>query len=66
MPGPQVGTASALVGLMQVLGVVSGFIIGSLAVATHDYGLGLVALGILEVITMLSGSYLLPSDGHAT
>ena len=54
VPGPQVGTASALVGLMQVLGVVSGFIIGSLAVATHDYGLGLVALGILEVITMLS------------
>jgi MFS family permease len=39
---------------MQVLGVVSGFIIGSLAVATHDYGLGLVALGVLEVITMLS------------
>jgi MFS family permease len=54
VPGPQVGTASALVGLMQVLGVVSGFIIGSLAVATHDYGLGLVALGVLEVITMLS------------
>ena len=54
VPGPQVGTASALVGLMQVLGVVSGFIIGSLAVATHDYGLGLVALGVLEVATMLS------------
>ena len=54
VPGPQVGTASALVGLMQVLGVVSEFIIGSLAVATHDYGLGLVALGVLEVITMLS------------
>ena len=49
VPGPQVGTASALVGLMQVLGVVSGFVIGSLAVATHDYSLGLVALGVLEV-----------------
>ncbi len=54
VPGPQVGTASALVGLMQVLGVVSGFIIGSLAVATGAFSLGLVALGILEVTTMLS------------
>jgi len=54
VPGPQVGTASALVGLMQVLGVVSGFIIGSLAVATGAFGPGLVALGLLEVTTMLS------------
>jgi MFS family permease len=54
VPGPQVGTASALVGLMQVLGVVSGFIIGSLAVATGAFSLGLVALGLLEVTTMLS------------
>jgi MFS family permease len=54
VPGPQVGIASALVGLMQVLGVVAGFTIGALATATHDYGLGLVALGVLEVITMLS------------
>ena len=28
VPAPQVGTASALVGLMQVLGVVSGYVIG--------------------------------------
>jgi MFS family permease len=54
VPGPQVGTASALVGLMQVFGVVSGFIIGSLAVATGAFELGLVALGLLEVATMLS------------
>ena len=39
---------------MQVLGVVSGYIIGSLAVALHQYQLGLVALGILELLTMLS------------
>ena len=31
VPAPQVGTASALVGLMQVLGVVSGYAIGALA-----------------------------------
>ena len=54
VPAPQVGTASALVGLMQVLGVVSGFVIGSLAVATDDFGIGLVALGLVEVATMLS------------
>jgi MFS family permease len=54
VPGPQVGTASALVGLMQVLGNVAGFVIGALAVRTHNYEIGLVALGILELVTMLS------------
>jgi Na+/melibiose symporter-like transporter len=54
VPAAQVGTASALVGLMQVLGVVSGYTIGAIAVAAHQYELGLVALGILEVATMLS------------
>ena len=54
VPDPQVGTASALVGMMQVLGNVSGFVIGALATATHNYALGLVALGILELVTMLS------------
>jgi MFS family permease len=54
VPGPQVGTASALVGLMQVLGNVSGFVIGAIATATHNYALGLVALGVLELVTMLS------------
>jgi Na+/melibiose symporter-like transporter len=54
VPGPQVGTASALVGLMQVLGVVSGYTIGALAAGAHQYEIGLIALGILEVATMLS------------
>lgn len=54
VPAPQVGTASALVGLMQVLGVVSGYAIGALAAAYHQYEIGLIALGILEVATMLS------------
>src|SRR5258705_8492107 len=54
VPDPQVGTASALVGLMQVLGNVSGFVIGALATATHNYALGLLALGVLELVTMLS------------
>ncbi len=54
VPSRQVGTASALVGLMQVLGAVSGFIVGAIAVATHGYAAGLVALGCLEVATMLA------------
>ena len=54
IPAPQVGTASALVGLMQVLGNVAGFVIGALAVAAHRYEIGLIALGVLELATMLS------------
>jgi MFS family permease len=54
VPATQVGLASALVGLMQVLGNVAGFLIGTIAVATNQFGLGLVALGVLEFITMLS------------
>ena len=54
VPAAQVGTASALVGLMQVLGVVSGYTIGALAAGAHQYEIGLIALGILEVATMLS------------
>jgi len=54
VPGPQVGMASALVGVMQILGNVAGFVIGGLAVATGEFALGLVALGILELVTMLS------------
>ena len=54
VPAAQVGTASALVGLMQVLGNVAGFIIGAIATATNQFGLGLIALGALELSTMLS------------
>jgi MFS family permease len=54
VPAPQVGIASALVGLMQILGNVTGFIIGGIAVANGQYALGLLALGILELVTMLT------------
>ncbi len=54
VPAPQVGTASALVGLMQVLGNVAGFIVGAIATATNQFELGLIALGVLELSTMLS------------
>jgi MFS family permease len=54
VPSEQVGLASGLVGMMQVLGNVAGFLIGSLAVGSGSYLLGLVAVGGLEVVTMLS------------
>jgi MFS family permease len=54
VPARQVSTASALVGVMQVLGNVSGFIVASLAVAWGRYELGLLALGAVELTTMLS------------
>jgi Na+/melibiose symporter-like transporter len=50
----QVGLASALVGLFQVLGNAAGFGIGSAAVATDSFFLGTMALGALEVATMVS------------
>ncbi len=54
VPQQQVGTASALVGMMQVFGNVTGFVIASVAVATNAFALGLVALGLVELVTMLS------------
>ncbi len=59
VPAQQVGLASALVGLFNVLGNVAGFLIGSAAVvfskSNPDAFLwGTMALGILELTTMLS------------
>ena len=54
VPAPQVGIASALVGVMQILGNVAGFVIAGFAVATGQFALGLLAVGVLEVITMIS------------
>jgi MFS family permease len=54
VPAGQVGLASALVGLFQVLGNAVGFGIGSAAVATNSFFLGTMALGGLELLTMAS------------
>ncbi len=54
VPEPQVGLASALVGLFQILGNGAGFAIGAIAVATGNFFLGTMALGVLEFATMLS------------
>jgi MFS family permease len=70
VPGRQVGLASALVGLMQVLGNVVGFAIGALAATLTDaerkaaalegreaadyLPLALIAIAIVELVTMVS------------
>ncbi len=54
VPAPQVGTASALVGMFQVLGNVTGFALASLAVYFNAFFLGTMALGAVEFVTMLS------------
>jgi MFS family permease len=65
VPAHQVGLASSLVGLMQILGNVAGFTIGSIAAATHNYVAGTMALGALELATMVS-VVLRVHDGHTT
>jgi MFS family permease len=51
---PQVGMASAMVGLMQVVGNVTGFLMVTLSVGLHVMPLSLVAVALVELVTMLS------------
>jgi MFS family permease len=53
VPAPQVGMASALVGMMQILGNVTGFVIAGIAIRADAFALGVIALGVLEFVTML-------------
>lgn len=54
VPARQVGLASALVGLMQILGNVTGYIVGAIGIATGSFACATVAIGLLEVTTMLA------------
>jgi len=54
VPAPQVGTASALVGLMQILGNVTGFMAANAAAALNNLPLALLAVAIVEFVTMVS------------
>jgi len=54
IPPPQVGLASGLVGLFTVLGVVVGTGIASIGLATGDFMIPTIALGLIELVTMLS------------
>jgi len=51
---PQVGMASGMVGMMQIVGNVTGFLLVSLSVAIGHMELSLVAVAIVELVTMLS------------
>jgi MFS family permease len=54
VPAPQVGTASGLVGLMQVIGNIVGFGLAAIANIEGSVGIALVAVAVVEVVTMLS------------
>lgn len=51
---PQVGMASGMVGLMQVVGNVTGFLLVSLSVTLGVMQLSLVAVALVELVTMAS------------
>ena len=51
---PQVGMASGMVGLMQVVGNVTGFLLVSLSVSLGVMELSLVAVALVELVTMAS------------
>ncbi len=53
VPARQVGRASALVGLMQILGNVLGYGIGAIGTGTGQFAIATMALGGLETATML-------------
>ena len=51
---PQVGTASALVGMMQVIGNVTGTLLATFAVQAESIPLGIGAIAAIELVTMVS------------
>ena len=54
VPQKQVGLASAMVGLMQVLGNVLGFALAAIANTQGSVGLAILAVATIELVTMLS------------
>ncbi|CAN5287687.1 MFS transporter [soil metagenome] len=53
VPAQQVGTASGLMGLMLTLGTIAGVGIATLGGILDNVSLGILALGVVEVITMV-------------
>src|SRR5947207_2014822 len=54
VPSNQVGMASALVGLMQVLGNVIGFGLVPLSIAFGNLSFAIFAVAVIELVTMVS------------
>lgn len=65
VPERQVGTASALVGMMQIFGNIAGTVIITVGfVLVDDYFWPTIALGLVELLTML-GTVLWVHEGRA-
>jgi MFS family permease len=54
VPEEQVGLASSMVGLMQVLGNVLGFGLAAIANSQGSVGIAILAIATIEVVTMIS------------
>ena len=54
VPDRQVGLASSMVGLMQVLGNVVGFALAAIANTRGSVGLAIMAVAAIELVTMIS------------
>ena len=54
VPDEQVGLASAMVGLMQVLGNVLGFALAGIATSEGNVGVAVIAIATIELVTMIS------------
>jgi MFS family permease len=65
VPDRQVGLASSMVGLMQVLGNVLGFGLAALAGAKGSVGIAVLAIAVVEFVTMLSVVIAVPNGPPA-
>jgi MFS family permease len=54
VPEKQVGLASAMVGLMQILGNVTGFVLVTVAVLMGRIEVAIFAVGLVELLTMVA------------
>ena len=54
VPAPQVGLASGMVGLFTILGVMTGTIVATTGLLIGDFTIPTIALGVIELATMLS------------
>ena len=54
VPAPQVGIASGLVGLFNILGIVVGTLVATIGLVIGDFTWPTIFLGVIELLTMLS------------
>lgn len=72
VPERQVNSASMLVGLMRLMGVITGAALVSTGASTNDYALPLIAIGVIEgalailtVVTVREGPVARPRHGRS-